>query len=140
MKKQHILWIIIMTALVILFSLLFSRGQTAEKLILIREKSFFSEYSIVEDQVLIRCEITVKNSYDTSRQFTLEAALPEDMKGGLLKEETLIGWNESLEKTVFTIGERREEQYIVVFVGTFAGNKQKQNRSLPEITITDISE
>lgn len=138
MQKRYIIWAILMLVAAGCIFKAFSCRRDVKELILLREKSCFSEFSIVEDQVLIRCEITVKNPFDAPQQFTLEAVLPEDVKGGLLKKERITGWDKSLEETAFTIEGEKEEHFTVIFVGAFAGNPQKQNRNLPEITISRI--
>ncbi|MBQ7491901.1 MAG: hypothetical protein IJT76_04830 [Clostridia bacterium] len=140
MKKKHPVWALIMVILTCCLFCVFFRGKTVKEWMLLPDKSFFSEYSVVEKQVLIRCDIMVKKLYGTPRQFTLKAVLPKDVKGGLLKEEMLTGWADSLKETVFIIDEKYEERFVVVFAGPIAENSQKCNRNLPEIVIADISE
>lgn len=103
------------------------------------ENSYFSDYVIEDDKVYIKCHIILTNTYDVEKTVKLSAKLPDDAANGLLKQEIVKALNEDGSETAFALPPNSTESYDVVFVGEFAGNKQKQDRHLPEILI-DIVE
>lgn len=103
------------------------------------ENSYFSDYVIEDDKVYIKCHIILTNTYDAEKTVKLSAKLPDDAANVLLKQEIVKALNEDGSETAFALPPNSTESYDVVFVGEFAGSKQKQDRHLPEILI-DIVE
>lgn len=103
------------------------------------ENSYFSDYVVEENKVYIKCHIILTNTYDVEKTVKLSAKLPDDAANGLLKQEIVKALNEDGSETAFVLPPHSTESYDVVFAGEFAGNKQKQDRRLPEIVI-DIAE
>lgn len=103
------------------------------------ENSYFSDYAIEDDKVYIKCHVILTNTYDVEKTVKLSAKLPQDAASGLLKDEKIKALNEDGSQATFVLPPNSSESFDVVFVGEFAGNKQKQDRHLPEIMI-DIVE
>ena len=99
------------------------------------ENSYFSDYVIEDDKVYIKCHIILTNTYDAEKTVNLSAKLPQDAASGLLKDEKINALNEDGSQATFVLPPNSSESFDVVFVGEFAGSKQKQDRHLPEILI-----
>jgi hypothetical protein len=100
---------------------------------IINEKSFLSDFDVIDDKVLIKCIIAIKNNTGSNIKYKINAISIEDVRTGLLKNEILEGFKEDLVTNVFTISANETVEYEkVVFIGDFAGNKLKHDRNLPD--------
>ena len=103
-----------------------------------KKNSFYSDFSIKEDKVYIKCILKVKNSTSHDQRFNINANFPDDVNLGLLKYENLKGYNKKLEDDIFDIKKNSSLTFEVVFIGEFAGNSNKHDRLLPQIIINPI--
>ena len=98
--------------------------------------SYFSDFEIEKDKVNVNCHISLANEFREEKKVTLSAFLPEDVKGGLLKEKEMKALDENGAERVFNLRANETTEFDVVFVGDFGGTNQKHDRDLPEIKIT----
>ena len=104
-----------------------------EPLVLIESDSSYSDYTVEEDTVFIKCTVAVKNRSDKDIRFKIIGSFPYD-EGTLLKEKNITAKDRFSENAVFSIGANEQRTYDVVFVGNYAGTDQKYDRTLPEIS------
>lgn len=106
--------------------------------ILIEEESFFLDYEIIDDEVWLRCRVTLCNAGNEDRTVKLRADFSEDVKTGLLKDGTLYASDISGTECVCAVGAGETETVEVVFIGEFGGTNQKHDRLLPEIQVVNM--
>lgn len=106
-----------------------------KEIILNTEESFYSEFEINSNQVLIYCTLLVKNTTQKECKVKFDANFDSDVEGGLLKEADLHGYLADLKSDTFKIV-KGDNWINVVFVGEFGGKEQKRNRLLPAITMS----
>ena len=127
---------IIIALLVMSSNLLFSLGLKEKEnkiLEIIEEKSFFNDFKVIDEKVLIECKITIKNNSDKNLSFKINAVFEDDVNLGLLKYKTLEGYKNDLINNIFTISANEIIEYCqIIFIGESAGNYQKANRNLPK--------
>jgi hypothetical protein len=100
---------------------------------IIYERSWFSDFEVIDDKVLIKCKIAIKNNTENNIEYRINAIFKDDVRIGLLRKETLEGYKEDLVTNVFTISANETiENEKIVFIGEFAGNYQKHDRNLPK--------
>jgi hypothetical protein len=110
-------------------------GCGAKKAVeIVYEDSYFSDFYVEDEKVYIECALSVNNATGAEQAVEFVADCSDDVKGGLLKYAELHSYSADHETVKFHIptGETRIE---VIFIGEFAGNAQKQNRLLPNITV-----
>ena len=115
--------------------MIFASYNTTDKIYIDKEKSYFSGFEVENDQVFIKCHITLTNTFETEKMVNLSAKLPEDVTSGLLKNEEVHVLNEDGLENVFILPANASKTFDVVFVGEYAGTNQKNDRNLPEINI-----
>lgn len=97
-------------------------------------ESFYSDFEVKDEKVLIYCTILVKNPTKSETNITLSANFDNDVKLGLLKDASLDGYQSDLETKTFNI--IKGDNWIdVVFIGEYAGKNQKHDRLLPDIQL-----
>ena len=118
----------------------FSCNNVKENILLeiLKEKSYFHEFEVINEKVLIRCNIFIKNNTKNNVSFKINAIFKDDVRTGLIKQEILEGYNEDLETNIFTISANEIVNFTVIFLGEFAGQYQKHNRELPKKINIDI--
>lgn len=101
------------------------------------EESFYSDFEVKDEKVLIYCTILIKNPTNTETNISLSANFDDDAKYGLLKEATLDGYQSDLETKIFKL--IKGDNWIdVVFIGKHSGNSHKHDRLLPDIQMKVI--
>lgn len=101
------------------------------------EESFYSNFEVKDEKVLIYCTILIKNPTNAEANITLSANFDKDVKLGLLKESSLDGYQPDLETKTFKL--IKGDNWIdVVFIGDYAGKYQKHDRLLPDIQMKVI--
>lgn len=108
------------------------------KVYIISTESYYSDFSINDQVVEIKCSVVVKNTYDTEKTVKLTAHFPDDV-GVLLKESQLFAKNCLDNSEIFTLPANSKKRIDVVFVGDFAGTNKKHDRLLPKISIIEIT-
>jgi hypothetical protein len=134
MKKILIILVSLLAAIII--PLVFYNKP--DNLQIIKNESYFSNFSVKGEKVYIKCEIMIKNSFLIAKTFKINAILKDDAQLGLLKSENLIGYNQDLTSNEFKIKKKSTSTFSVVFVGDFAGINKKHDRNLPEIIISPV--
>ncbi len=109
--------------------------QTGADVIVVKDKSHFVDYNVQENQVFIRCQVTLENSYTSDKKVVLKGDFSEDNKNSLLKEAELQGVQADNTKNNIIVPAGEVKTFEIVFVGTVAGTKQMVNRLLPEIDV-----
>jgi hypothetical protein len=128
-KANRILPVVIMAVLLYFAFYIIDKNYGLQ---IISSESSYSSYYIQNDKVYICCKVTVKNSSNESKKFTLDALMNDDYKNGLLKQAKIFAYNND-EKSVFNIKSNSTSTYDVVFVGDYGGNLQKNDKKLPQI-------
>lgn len=139
MKKILIILFGIVTAIIVIV-IIFSIKNNENDLLIIKDTSCFSDFSVEGEKVYIECELTIKNSSLEDKTFQLNAIMKDDVELGLLKEENLKGYSQDLTSDKFTVEKKTTKTFSIVFVGDFAGTNKKHDRNLPEIVITTIND
>lgn len=135
MKKRVFAFCILFSAFVL--SLLYScgtDGNTECDIEVVKDGSYYSDYSVEGETVTIRCRIVLKNKSDTAADFEIYGDFSSD-KGSLLNEGVLKGTDAGSNGGSFALQPNEGKAFDVIFAGTFAGTYQKKERMLPEITI-----
>ena len=107
-----------------------------EKAQVCMDASWFSDFDVLDEEVYIKCIVTVECT--ESMRLQIYGFFPED-EGKLLKDPLLPGQfgtsPDSLQNTAELSPGKNELQ--IYFIGTFAGNKQKQTRLLPTLYLIE---
>lgn len=138
-KKYIILPVIILLIVGVIFMQVFTKFRHENKVRIIGNESFFSEYSVDGNNVYIKCEITVINRTSEVIKVGFFADFLEDVQLGLLKDTKLKGYKEDKRTEEFYL-QKGQNRIVVVFIGEFAGTNQKANRNLPLIEIVLLSD
>lgn len=104
---------------------------------LLREASFFNDFYIKNGKVYVDCNITVYNKNNKEKCIKLLAHMEEDFDNGLLKDKEVYGYDKQ-GNDEFLLPANLKKEYRVIFIGDFAGKKEKENRNLPQIEIIQI--
>ena len=100
---------------------------------IINEKCWLSDFEVIDNKVLVKCIITIKNNTGNNIKYKINAISKEDVATGLLKNEILEGFKEDLMNNIFNISANEIIEYEkIVFIGDFAGNILKRDRNIPD--------
>ena len=126
--------IIFIAVLLASHNMLFPIGSKENvQLEIINEKSYFNDFTIIEEKVYIECRITIRNNTEKNISFKINATFEDDVRLGLLQNDLLEGYNEDLINNVFSIPANETIAYWkIIFIGDFAGNYKKHDRALPK--------
>ena len=116
-----------------------TNNSNLEEIRIIHEKSFFKDYEIQNETVLIYCKVYIQNDSQQRKTVKLLGSFHEDHASGLLKESQIYASTEGDADEISFIVPPGGIALDVVFRGGFGGFSQKQNRLLPDIQpiITD---
>ncbi len=67
------------------------------------EESFYSEFEVKDENVLIYCTLLIENPTNSDANITLSANFDDDVKLGLLKYASLDGYQSDLETKTFKL-------------------------------------
>lgn len=99
-----------------------------------REASYFDDFTVQDETVLLRCVLQIEND-GAEHEVTIKGFFPDDV-GKLIDFSPLVGYPEAADPEGQTFLLRHGTNTVnVVFRGDYAGTPQKANRLLPEITI-----
>ena len=133
MKKR------ICCSLMILLCLFLCCCQTQEATALrIKEESYFDDFVIEDETVTFYCTLSIQNETDETKTVKLHGDFTGDYESGLILEAKLQAFDPQSGDTTFLLapGENRIE---IAFSCRHGGRtNQKQNRLLPEISITEV--
>ena len=136
-KRRLVLRVLSVFLLIVLgvgLSMIFSKPTVT----LIKSKSYYSDFTVVDQKVTVKCYITLKNTYNVDKTVKLSALFPDDVKIGLLKSSELYAVDMDNTDIEFIIPKKSQKSFEVNFVGDFAGVNRKHDRLLPQINITII--
>lgn len=134
MKKR------IICSLMILLCLLLCCCQSgqSEHLRIIEDNSYFNDFVVAKEAVTFYCTVSIQNDTEGLKMVALYGDFAEDYESGLIQESRLQAFNPHSGDTTFLLFPG-ENQLNIAFSGTYGGKtNQKQNRLLPEITITEV--
>lgn len=103
-----------------------------QRVLLVQEESFFSDYEIQGESVVLTCYLTFYNPYSSEVKVNVYGDFSKDVETGLLKDSELIGFYDGEEIIVLSSG---ETSIYVTFIGDYDGVPQKFNRNLPDIDV-----
>jgi hypothetical protein len=101
MKKLII--IIINSTIIIISGILICFFSLPSKIDIVAEDSFFSDYEVINDEVMFYCTITFKNDYNEDKVINIFASSDEDIETGLLAEARMPGYKSDDFESVFLI-------------------------------------
>lgn len=103
-----------------------------------KEASWLSDFDIQGSEVSFYCRLSISNDSEEKCAVQILGEFDEDFKGGLIEESKIEAHSTTdKEETIFYLSPG-ENTIDVVFTGQFAGNPQKHDRNLPEITIISV--
>lgn len=103
--------------------------------VLDEEKSYFDDFSILDNKVEIWCHIFVQNTTSSSQLVQIQGDFYGDWKSGLLNKRIIVAKDPSTGQTQFNIPPGETRIHLVFCCDYGGGATQKQNRLLPQITI-----
>lgn len=103
-----------------------------QRVLLVQEESFFSDYEIQGGSVVLTYYLTFYNPYSSEVKVNVYGDFSKDVETGLLKDSELIGFYDGEEIIVLSSG---ETSIYVTFIGDYDGVPQKFNRNLPDIDV-----
>ena len=95
-----------------------------------------NSFEVQGDTVVFTCEVEIINTSKEIQSFQLIGLFQPDQQNGLIQENELVAQDSETHSTVLTANAESNQRIIVVFLGTFAGNPEKQNRNAPEILVS----
>lgn len=101
------------------------------------ESSFFHDFYVQEDNVKIRCELSIYNTSEEDIKFYIKAKSFEDVNTLLSKEDLIIKDVNNKEK-IFELKANEARTFEVFFGGEYGGTCQKKDRNLPDIITFEI--
>lgn len=103
-----------------------------QRVLLVQEESFFSDYEIQGGSIVLTYYLTFYNPYSSEVKVNVYGDFSKDVETGLLKDSELIGFYDGEEIIVLSSG---ETSIYVTFIGDYDGVPQKFNRNLPDIDV-----
>lgn len=103
-----------------------------QRVLLVQEESFFSDYEIQGGSVVLTYYLTFYSPYSSEVKVNVYGDFSKDVETGLLKDSELIGFYDGEEIIVLSSG---ETSIYVTFIGDYDGVPQKFNRNLPDIDV-----
>ena len=137
--KKIILPAIVIAAIVVITTIM-ALNDEGTNLHIIKDESYYSDFSVEDNRVYIKCDLKIQNSSSEDKVFILDAIMKEDVVLGLLKNKNLQGFDDQLIDRNFIIKKNSSSRFYVIFVGEFAGTNKKHDRNLPEIIITEVQD
>ena len=107
-------------------------------LIIMEDKSFFSDFIIENETVTLYCNVCIQNNTGEPKAVELHGDFTEDFESGLLHAALLRAYDPQSGDTTFLLS-TGENHLRIAFSSLHAGEtNSKQNRLLPKITITEV--
>lgn len=79
--------------------------------------------------------VTLQNNSSETKEITIKGKFSKDQRAGLLETEILEGYDTKTSQKSFFVEANTIKTYSIVFEGKWGGQRQKSDRSLPEIQI-----
>jgi len=119
----------------ITFSISQKAKQQTPSVRLISEGSYYSDFEVVDDQVLICCRVTIENPTTSDLSIRIIADFPDDVAAGLLADAQLFAVDSNTGEATFVIPANSRVTIDITFLGEFAGTAVKHDRMLPSIEV-----
>ncbi len=100
-------------------------------------ESYILDYTIKEEQVQIRCVLSLVNQGTEACRIRVYAEFPEDV-GALLKEGRLTAVTGATGEDIITLEPGTVRELGVVFTGEYGGKAVKNDRLLPDLYWEDM--
>lgn len=113
-----------------------AENETGEVSIVASE-SYFSDFEIKDSEVFVYCTLTVNNASKDEKTFNIVADMSEDVKNGLIAEDTVKCADKKTGLEEFSLPAGERGTFDIVIKGTSAGAERKQDRNLPRLTIVE---
>ncbi len=122
-----------------------ARSREPEKITVIRESSIYRGFEVKGGYVMISCNFMLRNNTSETQRFKIKGFFKDDVKGGLLKEETIYANNAGFGvhgplEYEFMLSPNFERSFEVTFIGESGGGEVKHDKLLPKIEIEYIAE
>ena len=104
------------------------------------KKSWFDDYEILDNKVVIYCTIRVINHSNKEKTISVSGDFYDEQQSGLLTERELKAYDVNNNNSSFQVERKSIATFKIKFIGSFAGNPIKLNRLLPTLSLFDISE
>jgi hypothetical protein len=109
----------------------------SETVFLVSEKSFFHNFTVIEQTVEFRCYLTLVNTSNDIKSVYLYAYSSKD-KNRLVEDGKLFAVDEENKMVLFTIPPQKTIIFKnVYFKGKFGGKESKFDRLLPDILVVE---
>lgn len=132
MKNCSISFKVIAVTCIIIACFCFIACRPEQRVLLVQEESFFSDYEIKDGRVILTCYLTFYNPYSSEVKVNVYGDFSKDVENGLLKSSELIGHCDGEEILVLS---PEKTSIYVTFIGDYGGVPQKHNRELPDIEV-----
>ena len=104
----------------------------------VKEKSFFDDFTVVDRQVFFQYHLVVENRYNKDIKVEIFGDFSRDVTSELVIERSLAGYQaENMSNHEFVLSPG-ENDLNVVFIGTHGISDQKQDRLLPDDMVVVI--
>jgi len=118
---------------------------------LVESESALRGFEVIDQKVHVMCTITLESTFDEDKTVELAALMPMEVELGLLQAPKLYavqfrrirtanGYIRDVEGSKLVVPAESQMDFNVTFIGDFAGTVKKQDRFLPEIEITILSD
>lgn len=139
MIKVIFLIIVLFTVSYFLYTNYFGKNSEENEVIIIENESFLSGFEVVNDEVHIYCEVSLKNNNSDTKKVRLIGEFQNEVENELLKEGELEAcFMEDMTNNIIIEGDSVLKHIRIDFVGEYARNPHMSNRLLPTIEIVEI--
>ncbi len=139
--KNKIVQILVSTIiLIIVFAIIVicAVSKNKQSVYIDENKSYLSEYKIVDNEVQFVCYVTICNTYSTDKTVLIKGDFSKEVENGLLSDGVLYAVDSNKDKCQYVLQPKEKKSFYVTFVGKFAGAEQMTSRQLPPISIEEV--
>ena len=133
-EKRVVVLIFFLTVMSYLLCACESQSGTPE-ITIDYEKSYFLDFSVEGERVIIRCHYSIINHSNTNRSIQLQGDFQDDCDLGLVREGKLYARIDLEAESEIVVLLPGNNEVDVLFVGTYGGNNIKNNRLLPKTAV-----
>lgn len=140
-KKEKILVKLIFLAFIVCsVAYLIYINKKSSNVVIIEEKSFLSDFEIINNEVHIYCIVSLENKSKNSEEVELIGDFKKEVDWGLVKENSLKAHFMKDDTYTVIVDANSTMEYVEVeFIGEFAGNAKMSSRSLPVIEVSNVT-
>lgn len=140
-KRMKIIFLMVIIFIVACGIYLIYSRKNAERcnVVILEKESFLSGFEVINNEVHIYCEVSLKNSSSDAKKVKLTGNFRKEVKSGLLKEDSLEAcFTEFGADNIVVEGNSSKKNIKIDFMGEYAGNPHMRNRLLPDIEVVEI--